>query len=154
MQRAWAPLFLQGNQKQHSPPPAQGLYPPLTAALFCVPVSYVLLENCFSTFFFHIIQGHLFLSCILYILPRFIINHPKVNFQNEGKGFNNLTCEKTKCYYLSDHVFVAPVHPVPEGTVTEVCGAAASTRDSRRSTGVRSARKQQSVEQGTYNSST
>ena len=63
--------------------------------------------------------------------------------------------QKTKYHNLSDHVFVAPVDPVPEGTVTgEVCGAAASTRDSGHSTGVRSAQKRKSVEQGTYNSLT
>ena len=56
--------------------------------------------------------------------------------------------------YLSDHVTVAPADPVPEGTVKEVSGAAASTRDSRHFTGVTSARKWQSVERGTYNSST
>ena len=55
--------------------------------------------------------------------------------------------------YLSDHVFVAPADPVPEGTVKgEVSGATASKRDSGLSTGVRSALKRESVKRGTYNS--
>ena len=56
--------------------------------------------------------------------------------------------------YLSDHVTVAPADPVPEGTVKEVSGAAASTQDGRSSTGVRSAWKQESVDGGTYRSLT
>ena len=60
---------------------------------------------------------------------------------------------KNKILYLSDHVFVVPADPTQEGTVTgEVSGAAASTRDTRHSTEVRSARKRKYVEQGTYNS--
>ena len=79
--------------------------------------------------------------------------------ENAGLSFNlgsyNLTCKK-QILYLSDYVFLAPADPaVPEGTVTgEVPGAAASTRDSGHSTAVKSARKQKSVEQGTYYSLT
>ena len=66
----------------------------------------------------------------------------------------NLIYKKTKLS-LSDHVFVAPADPVPEGTVTgEVSGAAGSKCDSGHPTGLRSARKQKRVEEGTYNSST
>ena len=101
------------------------------------------------------------LSCAF--LRRFIINHPKVKFQNEGKGRRlsvlswivKSDLQKTKYYFLhlSDHVFIAPADPRSEGTVTEeVSGAAASRLDSRDSTGVRSAQKRKSPERGTSNS--
>ena len=83
----------------------------------------------------------------------------------------NLIYKKTKLS-LSDHVFVAPADPIPEGTVTgNVSGDAASTHDSGHTTGVRSAWKRECgdsghsagvrsawkrkrVDRGTYNSST
>ena len=112
---------------------------------------------------FHIIKViySYHLSCSF--LQSFIIDHPKVNFQNEGKGRCILVLimdcitwpAKNKILYLSNHVFVAPADPVPEGTVTgEVSGAATSTHESGHSTGVRSARKRKPVKRGTYNSLT
>ena len=70
----------------------------------------------------------------------------------------NLIYKKTKLS-LSDHVFVAPADPIPEGTMTgNVSGDAASTHDSGHTTGVRSLRKRKSVKRGTctymYNSLT
>ena len=54
------------------------------------------------------------------------------------------------------YVFIAPANPVQEGTVTEeASGATANVRNSRDSTGVRSAVKRKTVdpdpEQGMYN---
>ena len=64
-----------------------------------------------------------------------------------------MTCKKQNII-LSDHVFVAPADPVPEGTVTrEDSSAAACTHHGGHSTGVRSAQKWKSGERGTYNSS-
>ena len=59
VQGAWAHLFWVKNCRRKKKNPAgqqqqeKRLPQGLTAALFCV--SYVLLENCFSTFFFNII---------------------------------------------------------------------------------------------------
>ena len=78
----------QGNQKNFFPPPppplAQGLYPPLTTALFSV--SNVLLEDFLVHFSFILFKAICSYHFSHASLQSFIIGKPKVNFQDEGKG--------------------------------------------------------------------